>query len=54
MSFFQLVKPKLIPPLEAEFRPASLANRAFLAEAETLSEPLNFWVGARKRENIPL
>ena len=48
MSFFQLVKPKLIPPLEVEFRPASLANRAFLAEAETQSEPLIFGL---EREN---
>ena len=48
MSFFQLVKPKWIPPLEEEFRPASLANRAFLAEAETLSEPLIFGL---EREN---
>ncbi|NLO73634.1 MAG: ROK family protein, partial [candidate division WS1 bacterium] len=30
----KLVEPKLPPPLEPEFRPAVLANRAFLAEVE--------------------
>ncbi len=29
MSTFELVRPKFVPPLEPEFRPAVLANRAF-------------------------
>jgi predicted NBD/HSP70 family sugar kinase len=29
MSSFELVQPKFVPPLEPEFRPAVLANRAF-------------------------
>ena len=29
---FRLIKPKLVPPLDQEFRPAVLANRAFVAE----------------------
>jgi predicted NBD/HSP70 family sugar kinase len=32
MSAFKLVKPNFVPPLDEEFRPAVLANRAFLAE----------------------
>lgn len=31
---FRLVKPKLVPPLDQDFRPAVLANRAFLKEVE--------------------
>jgi predicted NBD/HSP70 family sugar kinase len=33
LSHFRLVTPSIIPPLEEGFRPASLANRAFLEEA---------------------
>ena len=29
---FRLIRPKLVPPLDQEFRPAVLANRAFAAE----------------------
>ena len=29
MSTLELVKPRFVPPLEPEFRPAVLANRAF-------------------------
>jgi predicted NBD/HSP70 family sugar kinase len=28
-EFFKLIKPKFVPPLDADFRPAVLANRAF-------------------------
>jgi len=31
---FKLVKPKFLPPLDADFRPAVLANRAFQREVE--------------------
>ncbi len=31
---FKLVKPKFLPPLDADFRPAVLANRAFRQEVE--------------------
>ena len=31
---FRLVKPKLVPPLDEGFRPAALANRAFLDELD--------------------
>lgn len=37
---FNLVKPKLIPPLDDEFRPAVLANRAFEGESAAVSVPL--------------
>jgi hypothetical protein len=40
MSPFQLIKPKLIPPYEEGFRPAVLANHAFLAEADRQAVPL--------------
>ncbi|MBE0699501.1 MAG: ROK family protein [Anaerolineaceae bacterium] len=48
MSSFQLIKPKWIPPLEEGFRPASLANRAFLAEVGEQATPLIFGL---EREN---
>ena len=35
MSAFKLVKPNFVPPLDEDFRPAVLANRAFLAEVDT-------------------
>ena len=37
---FELVKPKLIPPLEEDFRPAVLANRAFQQETAREGVPL--------------
>jgi predicted NBD/HSP70 family sugar kinase len=40
MDAFQLVKPKFIPPLEEGFRPAALANRAFLTEIGQQGVPL--------------
>ena len=39
---FNLVRPQFIPPLDAEFRPAVLANRSFEAESATVSVPLIF------------
>jgi predicted NBD/HSP70 family sugar kinase len=35
-----LIHPKLVPPLDLDFRPASLANRAYRLEAEGKSVPL--------------
>ncbi len=40
MSSFPLVEPTFIPPCEPEFRPASLANRAFRAETVKSGVPL--------------
>jgi predicted NBD/HSP70 family sugar kinase len=37
---FNLVKPQFIPPLDDEFRPAVLANRAFEQESASVSVPL--------------
>ena len=37
---FNLVKPQFIPPLDDEFRPAVLANRAFEQESAAVSVPL--------------
>jgi predicted NBD/HSP70 family sugar kinase len=37
---FQLIEPRFLPPLEPEFRPASLANRAFRQEAAATGIPL--------------
>lgn len=48
MSSFRLVQPKLIPPFDEGFRPAVLANRAFLAEAGAQAVPLIFGL---EREN---
>jgi hypothetical protein len=39
-SRIPLVSPKLVPPLDPDFRPASLANRAFRREAESAGVPL--------------
>ncbi len=36
----QLVQPQLVPPLEAGFRPAALANRAFKSQAVEYQVPL--------------
>ena len=36
----QLIVPKFVPPLEPEFRPAALANRAFRATAASVGVPL--------------
>lgn len=40
MADFKLIEPKFLPPLEPEFRPASLANRAFRAETAAIGVPL--------------
>jgi predicted NBD/HSP70 family sugar kinase len=40
MEAFKLVKPDFLPPLEAGFRPAVLANRAFLQEVGNAGTPL--------------
>lgn len=48
MRTFPLVPPKWIPPLEEGFRPASLVNRAFLAEVGNQATAL---VIALEREN---
>lgn len=37
---FKLIKPKFVPPLDDEFRPAVLANRAFDAEVAKAGVPL--------------
>jgi predicted NBD/HSP70 family sugar kinase len=37
---FNLVRPQFIPPLDDEFRPAVLANRAFKQESAAMSVPL--------------
>ena len=40
MSHLELVSPKLIPPLDEEFRPAKLANRNFQAQIKAVGVPL--------------
>ena len=37
---FKLIEPQLVPPLDPEFRPASLANQAFRQELAGLGVPL--------------
>jgi predicted NBD/HSP70 family sugar kinase len=48
MVGMQLIQPRFLPPLEEGFRPASLANRAYRAEASLCGEPL---VIGLEREN---
>jgi predicted NBD/HSP70 family sugar kinase len=51
MIGMQLVEPHFLPPLDEGFRPASLANRAYRAEAAKHGEPL---VIGLERENATL
>jgi hypothetical protein len=37
---FRLIRPKIIPPLDNEFRPAVLANHAYLASQDNQGVPL--------------
>ena len=39
-NHFNLVKPQFMPPMDKEFRPAALANRAFKKETSVMSVPL--------------
>jgi predicted NBD/HSP70 family sugar kinase len=39
LDVFPLPRPAIVPPLDAEFRPAVLANRAFVATVELSGEP---------------
>lgn len=48
MDDFKLIAPRLAPPLDEHFRPAVLANRAFLAEAGEAAVPLVIGI---EREN---
>ncbi len=48
MVSMQLLKPHFLPPLDENFRPASLSNRAYRAEAAKYGEPL---VIGLEREN---
>ncbi len=49
MHPFKLIRPKFIPPLEEAFRPAVLANRAFLAEVGSQGVPLV--IGLERSQN---
>jgi len=49
MSDFELVSPKLIPPLDKEFRPAALVNRNFQAQVKPVGIPLV--IGLERSEN---
>ena len=49
MSDFELVSPKLIPPLDKEFRPAALVNRNFQAQVKSVGIPLV--IGLERSEN---
>lgn len=40
LQAIQLIKPQFVPPLDPDFRPASLANRAFRREAAEAGVPL--------------
>ncbi len=45
----KLIPPKIIPPLDEDFRPAALANRYFRAQAEPVSVPLV--IGLERSDN---
>ena len=45
-QLFKLEMPRIIPPLDTDFRPAALANRAFRREAIWEWSPTRYWDGA--------
>ena len=44
-SALRLITPRFVPPLEPEFRPAALANRAFRAEVAASGQGLPLIIG---------
>ena len=47
---FQLIKPKIIPPLDEDFRPAVLANRHFLNEVAASKEGVPLRIGIERSD----
>jgi hypothetical protein len=49
-SAFRLIAPTFIPPLEPEFRPAVLANRAFRAEVAASGQGVSLVIGVERSD----
>ncbi len=49
-TLFPLVAPKLSPPLDPQFRPAALANRAFAAELRNCDSPVPVEIGLEQTD----
>ena len=47
---FRLIKPKLTPPLDQDFRPAVLANHAFLEEVDNLNVGVPLVLGLERSD----
>jgi predicted NBD/HSP70 family sugar kinase len=47
---FKLIEPKLIPPLDQDFRPAVLANHAFLEEVDNLNVGVPLVLGLERSD----
>ncbi len=48
----KLVKPAIVPPLDEDFRPASLANRAFLEEVRASGRGVPLVIGVERGEGL--
>jgi predicted NBD/HSP70 family sugar kinase len=48
MTDFKLVKPRILPPLDEDFRPAVLANRAFLDEVANSGDGVPLLIGLER------
>src|SRR5438270_859598 len=48
METLTLVNPKFVPPLEPEYRPAVLANRAFIKEVEASGKGVPLVLGVER------
>ena len=44
---FETIKPRIMPPLDKNFQPAVLVNRAFRQEAEKIGVPCRTQLRAR-------
>src|SRR4030042_2035507 len=49
-SAFHLIVPRFIPPLEPEFRPAALANRAFRREVAASGQGVPLVIGLERSD----
>ncbi len=48
----KLVKPQVVPPLDEQFRPASLANRAFRQSVETAGDGVPLKIALEREEGL--
>ncbi len=49
---FQLIEPQIVPPLDEQFRPAALANRAFLASVEAAGDGVPLIIALQRERGL--